>query len=129
MQGGLGVIQHGLRVLFVVVFGFVLFFFILKSSVEILNAFSPFSSSLNNSSFSPRPLMSEVPLFTSCWGSRLELQRVGSAPLLFPEAVFQPVITGLVCLWVFLWGFCMSSGVLAVGRVWVCFSLCMVFYL
>lgn len=78
MQGGLGVIQHGFRVLFVVVFGFVLVF-ILKSSVEILNALLPFHSSLYSFTFSPPALVSEGPLFPCCWGSRLGLQRVGSA--------------------------------------------------
>lgn len=78
MQGGLGVIHHGFSMLFVVVLGFVLFF-ILKSSVEILNALLPFCSSLYSFSFSPPPLVSEGPLFCCCWSSRLELQRVGSA--------------------------------------------------
>lgn len=78
MQGGLGVIHHGFSMLFGVVLGFVLFF-ILKSSVEILNALLPFCSSLYSFSLSPPPLVSEGPLFCCCWGSRLELQRVGSA--------------------------------------------------
>lgn len=128
MQRGLGIIQHGFRVLFVIVFRFVLFF-ILKSCVEILNVLLPFYSSLYNFTFSPCLLMSEGPLFPCCWDSRLGLQRAGSAQSVFPEAVFQHVITGVVCHSVFLWGFCVSSGMLAVGRVWVCFSLCMVFFL
>lgn len=78
MQGGLGVIHHGLSVLFVVGFGLVLFF-ISKSFVEILNALLPYYSSLYSFTFSPPPLMSEGPLFPCCWGSRLELQRAGSA--------------------------------------------------
>lgn len=77
--------------------------------------------------FSPPPLMSEGPLVPLWLGQQVGVAE-GGQRLVFPEALFQHMITGLVCHWVFLWGFCMSSGMLAVGRVWVCFSLCMVFF-
>lgn len=97
MQGGLGVIQHGFRVLFVVVFGFALFF-ILKSFVEILNTLLCFYFSLYNFTFSPPPLDVLGPLVPLLLGQQVGVAEGGQhLVLVFPEAVFQHVITGVVC--------------------------------
>lgn len=94
-----GVIQRGFRVLFGVVSGFGLFF-ILKFFVEILNALLLFYFSLNNFTFSPSPLMSDVPLFPppQLLGQQVGVAEGEQCSLLFAEALLQPVITGLVCL-------------------------------
>lgn len=75
------------------------FFFILKFFVDILNALLLFYFSLNNFTFSPSPLMSEVPLFPpKLLGQQVGVAEGEQCSLLFAEALLQPVITGLVCL-------------------------------
>lgn len=90
MQGGLGVIHHGFSVFFVVVFYFKVFCWNLKCIITLLLF----------------PLQLHIfPSSLDVWGPLVPLllgQQVGAAEggqhcLVFPEAVFQNVITGLVC--------------------------------
>lgn len=96
MQGGLGVIHHGFSVLSVVGFGFVLFFYfkIFCWNLKCIITLLLFPLQLH---IFPSSLDVWGPLVSLLLGQQVGVAESGQCCLVFPEAVFQHVITGVVC--------------------------------